>query len=221
MREMPRSRDMLRPSWRRRTTGARRILLTASALALASGLAACGSSKSSSTTSTPSATVASTTSSTTTASSTTHRSKTKTHKKKTTTSTSHTTTTHPSSTTTHTSSHTTTTSSSTTVAYVRPIHATLVGENHRPIANKLWPYTVTATDANGRPLTGTVDVEFTFSGTVVGHASPPTDPLKDGRWHDSLTFPSRAIGEPIDLQVVVHTQIGSVTLDWPVKTVKK
>jgi hypothetical protein len=214
---------MLQPPWRRRTTGARRFLVTASAVALASGLAACGSSKSSSTSSTPSATVASTTSSTATASSTTHRSKTKTHKKKTTTSTSHTTTTtHTSSTTTHTSSHTTTTkSSSTTVAYARPIHATLVGENHHPIANKLWPYTVTANDANGRPLTGTVDVEFTFSGTVVGHASPPTDPLKDGRWHDSLTFPSRAIGEPIDLQVVVHTQIGSVTLDWPVKTVKK
>jgi hypothetical protein len=212
---------MLQPSWRRRTIGARRILATAGAVALASGLAACGSSKSSSTSSTPAATVASTTSSTTSASSTTHRSKTKTHKQKTTThtSTSHTTTTtHTSSTTTHKTTHT---STSTPVAYARPIHATLVGENHRPIANKLWPYTVTATDANGRPLTGTVDVEFTFSGTVVGHASPPTDPLTDGRWQDKLTFPSRAIGEPIDLQVVVHTQIGSVTLDWPVKTVKK
>jgi hypothetical protein len=128
--------------------------------------------------------------------------------------------------TTHTTpSHTTTTHASTTpnstttnTTYARPLHATLVGENHDPTAGKLWTYTVTATDANGRPLPGTVDTEFTFEGVVVGHESPPTHPLTNGRLRDQVTFPPDAVGHPIDLQVVVHTPIGSITLDWPVVT---
>jgi hypothetical protein len=100
------------------------------------------------------------------------------------------------------------------------MHATLVGENHDPTVNKPWPYSVTVTDAKGRPLSGTVDIEFTFNGVVVGHDTPPTHPVRNGRWHDNLVFPARAIGEPIDLQAVVHTSLGSRTLDWPVKAKK-
>ena len=210
----------------------RAIASTVLALVLASSVAACGASKSSSSSSTNEATVPAnpTTSSTASAATQTSRSrKHESHKKRTTTTrtsasrtsttTHHTTPRHTSTTTTH---HATTTTSNTTppAAYARPIRATLVGENHHPTANKLWPYTVTATDANGRPLPGKVDVEFAFNGTVVGHASPPTDPLKNGRWHDRLTFPAQAIGEPLDLRIVVHTPIGSVTLSWPVKVKK-
>jgi hypothetical protein len=114
--------------------------------------------------------------------------------------------------TTHTTATTTTTR--TTPAYARPLHATLVGESHHPIANKSWSYTVTATDAAGRPQPGAVETEFTFNGVVVGHETPPTHPLTHGRLHDSVTFPPAAVGHPLDLQVVVRTPIGSVTLDW-------
>jgi len=101
------------------------------------------------------------------------------------------------------------------------IHAALEGENHQPAADRPWGYTVTATDAKGHPLDGSVEIEFAFHGMVVGHDAPPTHPIKDGRWHESLTFPAAAaIGAPIELQAVVHTRLGSVTLQWPV-TVKR
>lgn len=141
------------------------------------------------------------------------------------------TTTHPTtSTTTAATTHATTTPattktaakapSPTTPAYTPPVHATLVGQNHSPTVNKLWGYSLTVTDAKGRPLSGTVDVEFTFNGQVVGHDTPPTDPITDGHWHEEITFPPDAIGEPIAVQAVVHTSIGSITLDWPVKAQK-
>lgn len=97
------------------------------------------------------------------------------------------------------------------------LRATLHGENHAPTINTNWDYSVLATDASGHPLTGTVDTEFTFNGQVVGHETPPTHPLSNGRLNDDLTFPAEAIGEPISVQVVVHTQLGTVTLDWPIK----
>jgi hypothetical protein len=98
-----------------------------------------------------------------------------------------------------------------------PIRATLVGQNHHPVANKKWIYTVTAKDAHGHPLSGTVETEFAFQGAVVGRESPPTHRLKNGRFKDNLEFPARSVGYPVDLQVVVHTRLGSVTLRWPVK----
>jgi hypothetical protein len=92
----------------------------------------------------------------------------------------------------------------------------LHGANHAPKAGKPWPYSVTVTDAAGHPLSGTVEIEFTFGGQVVGTDTPPTHPLTHGRWHDNLMFPARALGFPLTFQAVVHTGRGSITLDWPV-----
>lgn len=100
-----------------------------------------------------------------------------------------------------------------------PVHAILKGANHAPVAGRNWVYTVTASDASGRPLTGTVSSQFVFSGQVVGHETPPTHPLKNGRLRDVMVFPARAEGIPLTFQTVVKTPAGTVTLDWPV-TVK-
>jgi hypothetical protein len=86
--------------------------------------------------------------------------------------------------------------------------------------NRPWAYTVVVTDAAGRPLSGTVAIQFTFGGAVVGHDTPPTHPVKAGRWHATLTFPAESEGEPISVQAVVTTASGSITLDWPI-TVRK
>jgi hypothetical protein len=85
------------------------------------------------------------------------------------------------------------------------------------VAKKNWTYTVTATDASGHPLAGTVLTEFVFGGQVVGRESPPTHPLKNGRLKDVVQFPPQSVGIPITFQTVVKTRLGSVTLDWPVK----
>jgi hypothetical protein len=97
-----------------------------------------------------------------------------------------------------------------------PVHARLTAQDHGPRVTRPWHYSVTVTDAAGKPLSGTVDVEFVFGGTVVGHDSPPTHALRRGRWHDYLQFPAQAAGQSISLQAVVHTRLGAVTLDWPV-----
>ncbi len=97
------------------------------------------------------------------------------------------------------------------------MHATLHGENHAPTVNKFWHYSVLATDASGHPLSGTVDTEFVFSGQVVGREAPPTHQLSHGRLNDKVTFPAQSVGVPLTFQVVVHTQRGTVTLDWAIK----
>jgi hypothetical protein len=97
-----------------------------------------------------------------------------------------------------------------------PVHATFTAPNHHPAVGKPWPYSVRVTDSSGHPLSGTVRIQFTFGGQVVGTDTPPVHPVKAGRWHDNLTFPKAATGQPVTLQAVVHTSAGSVTLNWPV-----
>lgn len=102
-----------------------------------------------------------------------------------------------------------------------PVHATISASSHRPVATKKWTYTITATDAQGHPLSGTVLTEFAFQGTVVGKETPPVHKLKNGHLKDTIEFPKRAVGAPgIELQAVVRTSRGTVTLDWPVNVVK-
>jgi hypothetical protein len=101
-----------------------------------------------------------------------------------------------------------------------PVHASLHGANHAPTVGKHWAYTVHATAASGKPLSGRVDTEFAFAGTVVGHEAPPIHRLKDGVLHDTITFPSSAVGHPITLVTVIRTNTGSVALGWPVTATK-
>jgi hypothetical protein len=100
---------------------------------------------------------------------------------------------------------------------VGPVHAAFSAPNHAPVIGKPWPYSVHVADAAGHPLSGSVKIQFTFGGAVVGTDTPPVHPVKNGTWHDNLTFPKAALGQPITLQAVVHTSAGSVTLNWPVK----
>jgi hypothetical protein len=97
-----------------------------------------------------------------------------------------------------------------------PVRATFRGANHAPKATKPWNYSIHVTNASGAPLSGTVEIEFTFGGRVVGKDTPPVHPVRGGVWHDYLQFPSAAVGQPLAVQAVVHTSAGSVTLRWPV-----
>lgn len=97
------------------------------------------------------------------------------------------------------------------------MQGTLRGENHAPKVNHSWGYSVVVTDAHGHPLNGAVEIEFAFGGQVVGHDTPRSHPVVGGRWHDTLKFPADAVGEPLSLQAVVHTPLGSITLDWPIE----
>jgi hypothetical protein len=100
------------------------------------------------------------------------------------------------------------------------VHATLTGQDHQPVAGKNWIYSLIVTDAAGHPLAARIDTEFALQGAVVGQDTPPSHILKNGRYKEALKFPATSAGYPLDLQVVVHTKSGSVTLDWPVKVSK-
>jgi hypothetical protein len=97
------------------------------------------------------------------------------------------------------------------------LRATLHAPNHTPKAGTFWHYSVRASDSSGKAVVGTVETEFAFGGQVVGREAPPTHPLTRGRLNDKVTFPARAVGVPLTFRVVVHTHLGSITLDWPVK----
>ena len=96
------------------------------------------------------------------------------------------------------------------------IHATFVGANHDPKIRINWPYSIRVSDAHGHPLGGTVVIEFTFAGAVVGRDPSGTHDLRRGRWHDTLNFPAASVGEPLTVLAVIRTPAGSTKLLWPV-----
>jgi hypothetical protein len=100
---------------------------------------------------------------------------------------------------------------------VGPLHATLSAPNHDPTANRGWTYSLSVKDGRGQPLSGTVDVEFAFGGKVVGRDTPPTHSFHNGEWHETLTYPTAAVAFPLIFRLVVHSPVGTTTIDWPVK----
>jgi hypothetical protein len=98
-----------------------------------------------------------------------------------------------------------------------PVRATLRAPTHTPVVGKNWTYTISATDATGHPLDGTVLSEFAFAGQVVGREAPPTHRLKHGRLKDVIQYPARSVGVPLTFYAVVETRLGKVTLKWPIK----
>jgi hypothetical protein len=209
-------------------TGAPGVILAAAAAALT--LAACGSSSTSTTQQAGLSTTTSSTSSTTSSAAKPAKAhkkhKTTTHKKTsthTTTSSKTSKTTTSTTTTTSATSKTTTSKTTTTAAALKPpLQATLVGENHTPKIGTKWSYTVTAKDANGKPLSGTIETEFAYGGAVVGKEAPFKHTFTNGSITNQVTFPPRAKGVTgLDLQVIVITSIGTKTLDWTVSPTTK
>jgi hypothetical protein len=148
-----------------------------------------------------------------------------THPQTTTTST---TTTSSTTTTTTSTPHTTTTHTTPALAPLQSpyvsgssgqMRAELHGVNHTPKIGVGWAYSVEATNAQGQPLTGTVAAQFLYNGSVVGHQSPPSFPLKNGKMsYGRDTFPAESKGIALTFQVVVTTPLGTVKLNWPVKS---
>lgn len=103
------------------------------------------------------------------------------------------------------------------------IRVSIEAENHSPIANRRWTYSLTVTSAGGSRLSGTVTTEFLFGGAVVGHQPPENAHFKHGVYHDTLTFPAQAKGFPLIgvhlvLEAVVHTAAGSGEASWSIVT---
>ncbi len=96
------------------------------------------------------------------------------------------------------------------------LRATFNGKNHTPKVNQPWPYTLKVTNATGQPLSGTVAIEFLLAGEIVAYDQPPTHPIINGLWQNTLKFPASALGYPLTLRAIAHTPAGSITLNWPI-----
>jgi hypothetical protein len=94
-----------------------------------------------------------------------------------------------------------------------PFTAHLQAPNHTPTAGKKWYITVTATHGKTK-LSGSVNYQFLFSGSVVGHQKGHS--FKGGVFHDWLLFPNKSVGFSLTLRVVVKTSYGTVDLPWTV-----
>ncbi len=102
-------------------------------------------------------------------------------------------------------------------AFTHPIEASIAGENHEPTVNRPWRYTLTVTDAQGHRPSGTETTQYTFNGVVVGTEKPQNVTFANGVYHDTIEFPAAAVGYPLDVQAIIHTSLGTATVDWPVK----
>lgn len=101
------------------------------------------------------------------------------------------------------------------LASAAPFSARLSAPNHQPHANTKWPITVTVTRGRAK-LSGSVRYQFLYNGVVEAHRAGHW--FRHGVYHDSLVFPSEAVGYTLSLRVIVTTKYGTVQLPWWVKT---
>ncbi len=88
--------------------------------------------------------------------------------------------------------------------------AHLYAPTHQPRVGNMR-IKVTATRGRRR-LSGTVRYRFLYNGVVVSRQ--PGGRFRNGVYRDTLTWPRRAVGRTITLQVVVSTRYGTQYLNW-------
>ena len=102
--------------------------------------------------------------------------------------------------------------------------AKLTAPGHHPKARKRWPVKIVVKTAGGKPISGTVQYNFLFNGTVVqvrsclDHGNTPCK--FRGTYRDVLHFPAKAIGQPLTLRFIVKTRFGTKNIDYAIKVVK-
>jgi hypothetical protein len=87
------------------------------------------------------------------------------------------------------------------------LHVVIVGQNHTPLVNHKWHYSVTVT-ANAKPVAGFhIHLRFLFSGTPVGEVGVHT--VKGSVWRETFgtpgspPFPPASRGQHLVLQAIV------------------
>lgn len=105
----------------------------------------------------------------------------------------------------------------------------LKAAGHHPKVGKPWRIEVTATrEGSDQPIQGAAFYEFLFGGAVVSkqypapHGGSATKPYRFvGHYSDALTFPGRAVGQPLTFRVVVRAgSLGTRHVDYPVRVVR-
>lgn len=101
------------------------------------------------------------------------------------------------------------------------IRVTIKGLNHHPVVNRKWTYSVTVTTSTGKRPSGTETTHYLYNGAVVGTEKPINVPFRNGYYHDTIEFPSAAVGHPLSVWAVVKTKYGSGSAAWWVVVVTR
>ena len=102
--------------------------------------------------------------------------------------------------------------------------AKLTAPGHHPKARKRWPVKIVVKTAGGKPISGTVQYNFLFNGSVVqvrsclDHGNTPCK--FRGTYRDVLHFPMRSVGYDLTLRFIVKTRFGTKNIDYAIKVVK-
>ena len=90
----------------------------------------------------------------------------------------------------------------------KKLHVVLTGQDHHPRVGKTWSYTVTVTNAAGKPVACKIHLQMLLAGlSVVGEVGVHN--VKNGIWKETIVatgpnaFPPAARGQPLALQATV------------------
>jgi hypothetical protein len=107
-----------------------------------------------------------------------------------------------------------------TSARVQPVRVTILSPTHEPRVNAPWPVRVTATDAAGKPVAGTLTMLILFAGAPVGTIDKGRVYHFVGSWQErrgrAITWPASSQGQPLTFQVVVRAEGVTVRKNWEI-----
>jgi hypothetical protein len=92
-------------------------------------------------------------------------------------------------------------------ASAKPLHVTIVGQDHTPRVGKKWHYEVTVRNAAGRPVASRIHMQFMLGTIPVGEVGVHI--VRNGVWQETFgtpgnpAFPPAARGQHLVLQATV------------------
>jgi hypothetical protein len=91
--------------------------------------------------------------------------------------------------------------------------ASFTGGSHSPKVNQPWKFLITAS-RNGHAAKAEVTYEFAFNGQVVAKREHY---VFVGKRADAITWPSSAVGYPLEFRAAISSEGASINLDYPVR----
>ena len=107
-----------------------------------------------------------------------------------------------------------------TSARVQAVRVTILSPTHEPRVNAPWPVRVTATNAAGKPIAGTLTMIVLFAGAPIGKIDKGRVYHVMGSWQErrgsAITWPASSPGQPLTFQAVVRADGVTVRKNWEI-----
>ena len=97
------------------------------------------------------------------------------------------------------------------------LHVVLKGQDHHPVVGKTWSYSVTVTNAAGKPVASKIHLQMFLAGGAFPVGEVGVHVVKSGIWKETIVahgpnaFPLTAVGQPLVLRATVTAKGYAVT----------